>query len=101
MEDRRRSDDKNWEEIKNFILESREYRARDEISQKYQAENLEALKNAVKIQNGKVFKLEERVLGIEFNIKQKKDNYTQIQAWITIIATIVMSVSATIMIFKK
>lgn len=58
MEDRRRAEDKNWEEIKSFISESRIYRSADEMTQKYQVENIEALKNAVKIQNGRIFKLE-------------------------------------------
>lgn len=101
QEDRRRSDDKNWNEIKNFIQESRDYRARDEVTQKYQAENLEAVKNAVKIQNGRVFKIEEWKNEIEIKIKQRKDNYATVQAWITGIATVVMAISAAIMIFKK
>ena len=101
MEERRRENDKNWEEIKGFINESREYRARDEVTQKYQAENLEAVKVAVKIQNGRVFKLEEWKQVIEQKIQQRKDNYNSIQALITVIATIVMAVSAMVMIFKK
>ena len=35
MEERRRSDDNNWQEIKNFISESREYRAADQVKQEY------------------------------------------------------------------
>ena len=101
MEDRRRSDDKNWDEIKSFINESRDYRDRDEVTQKYQVENLEAVKVAVKTQNGRVFKLEEWKQVIEQKIQQRKDNYNSIQALITVIATIVMAVSAMIMIFKK
>lgn len=101
MEDRRRYDDKNWEEIKDFISESRTYRATDALSQKYQIENIEALKNAVKIQNGRVVKLEEWKQIIEEKIKQRKDNYANIQAWITGIATVVMAISAAIMIVKK
>ena len=101
MEERRRDNDKNWEEIKYFIQESRDYRARDEVTQKFQAENLETLKNAVKLQNGRVFKLEEWKQIIEQKIQQSKDNYNSIQALITVIATIVMAVSAMVMIFKK
>lgn len=101
MEDRRKTDVSNWEEIKGFISESRKYRAIDEITQKYQLENIEALKNAVKIQNGRVAKVEEWKLIIEQKIKQRKDNYATIQAWITVTATVVMAVSAYIMIFKK
>lgn len=58
MEDRRRTDEKNWKDIKDFILESREYRDRDEITQKFQVENIESLKVKVGIQNGRIFKLE-------------------------------------------
>lgn len=101
MEDRRRLDDNNWDEIKAFISESRIYRAQDTITQKYQIENIEALKNAVKIQNGRVVNLEEWKKIIEEKIKQRKDNYANMQAIITVIATIVMAVSAAVMIFKK
>ena len=101
MEEKRRADDKNWDELKNFMDESRTYRATDALTQKYQAENLEAVKNAVKIQNGRVFKLEEWKQVIEQKIQQRKDNYNSIQALITVIATIVMAVSAAVMIFKK
>lgn len=101
MEERRRENDKNWEEIKSFISESRDYRIRDEVTQKYQAENLEAVKNAVKIQNGRVFKLEEWKQIIEQKIQQRKDNYNMAQAVITVLATVVMAISAFIMIWKK
>ena len=101
MEDRRKIDDKNWEEIKNFINESREYRARDEVTQKYQAENLEAVKVAVKTQNGRVFKLEEWKQVIEQKIQQRKDNYNRAMAVITVIATVIMAISAVIVIIKK
>lgn len=57
MQDRR-TNDENWDDVKNFISESRTYRAMDILTQKYQVENIEALKNAVKIQNGRIFKLE-------------------------------------------
>ena len=101
QDERRRYDDKNWEEIKGFINESREYRARDEVTQKYQAENLEAVKVAVKTQNGRVFKLEEWKQVIEQKIQQRKDNYNTVQAIITVVATVIMAISALIMIFKK
>lgn len=108
MEDRRRSDDKNWDEIKSFIhsqgeanQESRDYRAKDSIIQKYQAEKLESVDTRVMIQNGRIGKLEKRQEEIDAKIKQRKDNYASIQAWITVIATIVMAYSAWIMIYKK
>lgn len=101
MEDRRRSDDKNWNEMNNFIIESRAYRIRDEVTQKYQVENIEAVKNQVKIQNGRVFSLEKWKEEIEAKIKQRKDIWGIVQAGITVIATIVMAVAAWITIFKK
>lgn len=101
IDERRRIDDKNWDEIKNFIIESREYRAADEVTQKYQVENIESLKNQVKFQNGRVFNLEKWKEEIEIKIKQKKDSWSKIQAWVTIICTIVMAISAVIMIGKK
>lgn len=94
-------EDNEWKEIKGFITESREYRIKDEVTQKYQVENIEALKNAVKIQNGRVIKLEEWKQIIEEKIRQRKDNYASMQAYITGIATVVMAISAAIMIFKK
>lgn len=101
MEELRRDNDKNWEEVKKYIDESRTYRATDAITQKYQVENIEALKNAVKFQNGRVLKLEEWKQEIEIKIKQRKDNYNSVQALITVVATIVMAVSAVVMYFKK
>lgn len=101
MEERHRNEDKNWEAVKEFIAESRTYRATDSITQKYQVENIEALKNAVKIQNGRVVKLEEWRQIIDEKIKQRKDNYATIQAYITIVATVVMAFAAWVTIFKK
>lgn len=101
MEERRRLEDKNWESVRTFITESRVYRAEDSITQKYQVENIELLKNQVKIQNGRVFSLEKWKEEIEFKIKQKKDNYSSIQTVITVTATIVMALSAIVVIFKK
>lgn len=101
QEERRRSDDKNWNVVTKFIDESREYRTKDEMTQKLQVDNIEALKNAVKIQNGRVYTLEKWKEEIEIKIKQRKDNYANIQAIITLLATVVMGVSAAIMIWKK
>ena len=108
LEDRRRSDDKNWDEIKSFIKsqteannESHEYRAKDEVIQKYQAEKLESVDTRVMIQNGRIVKLEKRAEETDVKIKQRKDNYATAQAWITGIATVVMAISAAIMIWKK
>lgn len=101
MEERRKENADFISRVVNFIEDSRQYRAKDEVTQKYQVENIEALKNAVTIQNGRVVKLEKWQQEIEQRIKQRKDNYATIQAWITGIATVVMAVSAAIMIFKK
>lgn len=108
MEDRRRSDDKNWDEIKSFIKtqgeanqESRDYRFKDAIVQKYQAEKLESVDTRVMIQNGRIGKLEKRAEEMDLRIKERKDNYAIVQSIITIVATIVMAVSAWITVFKK
>lgn len=101
MEDNEKIDYLTIGEFRRSIQESREYRIKDELTQKYQVENLEALKNAVKIQNGRVVKLEEWKQEISLKIQQRKDNYAVAQAWITVIATVVMAISAWIMIFKK
>lgn len=58
MDERRKENKEFFGEIKAFIDESRVYRATDELTQKYQADNLEAVKVAIKIQNGRIFKLE-------------------------------------------
>lgn len=119
MEDRRRSDDKNWDEIRSFMAEqrnaneqSRLYRAQDDISQKYQAENIASLVEQVKKQNGRTFELEKwreevqnriknRREEIDAAIQEKKDKKLNTQSLITIIATVIMAVSAAVMIFKK
>ena len=59
------------------------------------------LNNKVGIQNGRVVKLEEWKQIIEQKIQQRKDNYNIIQAIITVVATVVMAISALVMIFKK
>jgi len=58
MEERRRQDDKNWEEIKKFINESREYRSADIVKQDYQVKSIDLLNEKVKVQNGRIGKLE-------------------------------------------
>lgn len=87
--------------LQQFMDESRAYRIKDELTQKYQVENIEALKNAVTIQNGRVVQLEKWRIDIDAKIQQRKDNYNTVQAWITVVATIVMAISAALMIFKK
>lgn len=101
MEERRKENSEFIGEMKGFIEESRIYRAKDEVLQKYQAENIKALKNAVLIQNGRVANIETWKQEIELKIKQRKDNYSTAMALITIVATVVMAVSAWITIFKK
>lgn len=101
MDERRSNNDKNWDEIKSFISESRVYRKSDEITQNYQVENIEALKNQVKLQNGRVFNLERWKEEIEIKIKQKKDNNIIFQQRLTVIATVIMAISAIVILFKK
>lgn len=100
MEERRRSDDKNWDEIKQFIEESRSYRAADQVKQEYQITAIKALNERVAIQNGRVGKLESWKEGIEGKIKDKKDSQATTQAVITIVATIIMALSGIAMFFK-
>lgn len=100
-EDRRRKDDENWDGVNRFIEESRAYRAADSVSQKYQEENLEALKNAVQKQNGRVFELEKWREEVKNKIKDKKDYWSNVQAFITVTATVIMAAAAAVMYFKK
>ena len=58
MEERRRSEDSHWEEIQKFISESREYRSNDILKQNYQLDAITALVEKVKIQSGRIGKLE-------------------------------------------
>lgn len=99
-EERRRNDDKNWEAINKFIEESRAYRIIDASSQKYQGENLEALKNQVKIANGRTFELEKWREHIQATVKAKEDAKEKYYKFLSICATIVSAVAALIMIFK-
>ena len=119
MEERRRSNDSDWQEIRDFIKsqtifnnESRVYRERDIITQQYQVENIEKLKNQVAFQNGRVLELEKFREEIKNRIKNrreeidereqnKKDFNINRQNLINIIIGIVMAVSAIVMIFKK
>jgi len=100
MEDRRKIDSLHWDEINKFIAESRIYRAQDAITQKYQVENIEALKEQVKIQNGRVTKLEKWQSESEVTKKDKKDSTLNTQALVTVICAIVMAVSAIVMLWK-
>jgi hypothetical protein len=60
-----------------------------------------SLNTKVGIQNGRVYKIEEWKTEIETKIKQRKDNYNTAMAAITVIATIIMAVSAWITIFNR
>lgn len=101
MEERRKANDRDWDSIRNFIIESREYRIKDEVTQKFQIENIEALKNQVKIQNGRVGTLEKWQESIQTRIKEKIDRKSSMQAVITVVATVIMAISAIVMIFIK
>jgi hypothetical protein len=112
VEERRKENEQHWYDINKFISESREYRAKDEVVQKYQVENIEALKNQVKAQNGRVLELEKWREEIKLRIKNRreeidsaiqseKDSWVNVQTLITIITGIIMAVSAVVMILKK
>lgn len=94
MEERRRANDENWAEIKNFITESREYRAADIVKQNYILEQ-------VKRTNGRVDSLEDWQKESKIRIQDRKDSKINTQALVTIIATVIMAVSAAVMLFKK
>jgi len=101
MEERRRENDKNWDEIKNFIKdqtsfnnESREYRAADIVKQEY-------IMAQVKKTNGRVDEIEDWIKEAKVRIQDKKDSRINAQALITIIATVIMAVSAAVMLLKK
>jgi hypothetical protein len=110
-EERRKDNDKHWNDFYQFMMESREYRATDIVTQKYQAENLASLVEQVKKQNGRVFELEiwqrevkDRIKNrreeIDSNIKFQKDSKNNKEHLIMIICTVIMAVSAIVMIFK-
>jgi len=101
VEDRRRSDDKNWEEIREFIEtfnrfmgESREYRAADFIRQEY-------IKKQVDKTNGRVNDLEDWKNKVEVKIQDKKDNWANLRDFLTVTATVIMAVSALVVFIKK
>lgn len=56
--ERRRSDDAHLERINNYIEESKEFRGELKATLKHQTEKLEELNEKVRIQNGRVYKLE-------------------------------------------
>jgi hypothetical protein len=115
QEDRRRADDKNWEDVREFMKEQRSaneksnlYRVADLVTQKYQAENLESMKVEFKKMNGRTFELEKYIEYLKQRIESRretieadasnlKDSNINKQQLILIIATIIMSVSAIVM----
>lgn len=101
MEERRRENDKNWEEIKHFIAESREYRVKDELTQKFQVENIESLKNKVDFQNGRLYKVEKWKQEIENTEATKKASKESIYGLITLVSTILTAVAVVWAMFKK
>lgn len=101
MEDRRRSDDKNWQKFDEFMDESRIYRASDNIKQDYQIKAVDSLNTKVSIQNGRIAELEKWRNEIAIKIRDKKDNQVNVQTFISGAAAIIMAISAIIMIFKK
>jgi hypothetical protein len=68
MQERRQQDNKNWEEINKFIIESRAYREGDNVRQENLLKSVEDLNTKVKIQNGRIGKLETVVFGGEDNV---------------------------------
>lgn len=93
MEDRRHSDDQNWQEVKDFMRESRDYRIADSVRQEF-------IKAQVLKTNGRVDELEEWKGKIQTRIDDKRESRINSQALVTVVATVIMAVSAIVMYFK-
>jgi hypothetical protein len=100
MEERRRQEDKNWEEVKSFIVEfkgfmaeSREYRSGDAVRQEY-------IKAQVTKTNGRVDMLEEKVQGYDVIIQDRKEAKASNLSLYMTIATVVMAVVTLVAVFK-
>lgn len=86
---------KNWKVMQKFIVESRDYRLSDTVKQDYQMKSIDSLNDKVKIQNGRVGKLEDwqqQVIG-------KKDLITFLLSLAAVIATVITAIA--VFIIKK
>lgn len=101
QDERRRSDDKNWEEIKSFISESREYRATDAIRQSYVKEKIDDISEQVRKTNGRVDKLEDFQTRIEDKIRNKKEASDNWQGRLAVGSGCIAALAAIWAIFKK
>ena len=100
-EERRRLEDKNWDEMIKFIAESRAYREGDKKTQQLFSESILGLKEQVTKQNGRVFELEKFRDEIKVKIQDRKDNGQNIRDFLTVTATVIMAASAIVMYFRK
>lgn len=101
MEESLRESDKFKDDVRKFIDESRIYRAQDEVTQKFQVENIESLKNAVTIQNGRLFKVEQWKKTVEDKEQGKITSKENIYGFITLISTLITAIAVVWAIFKK
>lgn len=101
MEERRRSEDKRWEEMEKFIIESREYRAADSLRQSYVKEKIDDIAMQVKKTNGRVDNLEDFKQDIETQTKGRKEASKKRQEFLSIGAAVVAAIAAVVAIIKK
>ena len=94
MEERRRSEDKNWELLIGFIGETREFRKN--IDNK-----LASIEEQTKKTNGRVNDLEAFREVIETKIQDRKDANANWQGKLAVLSGIVAAVAAVWAIFKK
>ena len=101
LEDRREADKENWKDIRDFIAESREYRAADAERQLNLLSDLSEIKAQTTETNGRVTLLETWRTGIDTKIEDKAKNKANLVTNVTIICVIVMAISAVIILFIK
>jgi hypothetical protein len=100
-EDRRVMDKDNWEGINKFISESREYRAADSERQLNLLSDISEIKTQVSKTNGRVTALEFWRTGLEKGQQDKKDYKANRMMLIGVVCTVIMAVSAIVVIVQS
>ena len=100
-EDRRKNDDKNWQDIRDFMdfskrqfTEANLYRIMDK---EIQANILAEAKKT----NGRITNLETFQNEIEIKIQDRKDSKANLYTFIAICISVVSTIAAIVMAFKK
>jgi anti-sigma-K factor RskA len=101
MEERRRMEDKNWEDFRASMVEAKMYRAADAERQLNLLSDIAEIKTQVKKTNGRVDVLEDEKKEREAKVKDTMTFWNRLLSVITVTATVVMAISATVMYFKK